>query len=202
MSRSYRTTKESVLARRRLKRDSAGKPILPKIISRKPRAGDIHPIDRSLLLTLLQLIPEKYLYGLSKVELRAREGEIGEPFGDYRDDSSMRLYSLPLVWRMTSWSEGGLKGYAEYNARVERHDSEVIVHWPDARDLSFWFYFSVFAHELGHHFRNQYKSKRKIWGRARDEELVAETHRIRVQRLIFYNMIRGAIAKPDFNPFE
>lgn len=50
--------------------------------------------------------------------------------------------------------------------------------------MSVWFYCEVFAHELGHHFRNQYRYKRK---RAEiiKEELVADLHARRFKESLF-----------------
>lgn len=186
MSRSYGTTKQSVLARRRMKRSQSGERIIPRVISRRPRAGDIHPMGRSLILRLLRQIPEKYIYGLARVELRAREGEIGKPFGLYLPrDKAIYLYSLPTTWHLPSLSKGMLAGLRQYFPQIEQKEKEVIVRWPSVEVFMLWFFLEVFAHELGHHYRNQYRSKRKKSLRMLDHELVADLHARRIKELVF-----------------
>jgi hypothetical protein len=93
MSRSRNTEKESVRAARGIGRDEEGELSLPRIIVRKPRRGDIHPLPKSILVRLLKHVPVEYFYGLSRIELRARQGKIGDPFGAYgRDEKAIILY--------------------------------------------------------------------------------------------------------------
>ena len=135
-----------------------------------------------MVLRILRRTPEKYLYGLSCVELRSREGAIGEPFGLYRpSERSIHLYSLPVVWRMSEFAENSQASVEGYFADVERHEDHVWIRWPSDPLLSLWFFFEVFAHELGHHFRNQYRSKRSAFGRTVDEEIVADLHANRLK---------------------
>ncbi len=184
MSRSYGTTKESVLAGRRIKRSRTGERIIPRVISRRPRAGDIHPMGRSHVLRLLRQIPEKYTYGLARVELRARAGEIGKPFGLYLPrDKAILLYSLPTTWHLPSLSKGMLAGLRQYFPQIEQKKDEVVVRWPSEPIFMLWFFYEVVAHELGHHYRNQYRSKRKKSLRAMDHELVADLHARRLKEL-------------------
>jgi hypothetical protein len=77
VSRSYRTQKEEVIAKRNISRDSKDKLVLPRVIERKPREGDIHPISKSRVESVLAKTPDAYLYGLSRIELRARNAPIG-----------------------------------------------------------------------------------------------------------------------------
>ena len=63
---------------------------LPRIVARKPKSGDIHPLPKSVLAHALKTIPVEYLYGLSRMELRARHGSrIGEPVAVYRPDEKV-----------------------------------------------------------------------------------------------------------------
>lgn len=184
MSRSYGTTKQSVLAGRRIKRSRTGERIIPRVISCRPRAGDIHPMGRSHVLRLLSQIPEKYIYGLSRVELRARTGEIGKPFGLYLPrDKAIYLYSLPTTWHVPAISKGVLAALRQYSPQIEHKENEVIVRWPDEDIFMLWFFYEVVTHELGHHYRNQYRSKRKKSLRTMDHELVADLHARRLKEL-------------------
>jgi hypothetical protein len=45
MARSYRTDKPRVIAGRRLARNDDGEIVLPPILVRRPRKGDVHPLS-------------------------------------------------------------------------------------------------------------------------------------------------------------
>src|SRR5438552_12590494 len=73
MSRSYRTQKESIIARRRVT-------MLPRVIERPPAFGDIHPLAGRTVRCLFRRIPLEYLYGLARIELRPRQtAAVGQP---------------------------------------------------------------------------------------------------------------------------
>jgi hypothetical protein len=162
MSRSRNTEKESVWAALRIGREEDGEPYLPRIVARKPKRGDIHPMPKSLLLRFLKDVPVEYIYGLSRIELRARKGEkIGDPYGAYRPgEKVIILYSLPRLWVVDAMSEGGQKDLEAYRARVSQHGQQWHVYWPSEAGLAVWFFNEVVTHELGHHFANQYQNKR------------------------------------------
>jgi len=191
MSRSFRTEKESSIARRRIQHDADGSVVLPRIISRKEYPGDVHPLSRRSLGRLLRTVPEEYLYGLSRIELRARESiDIGCPFGMYiGDEKAIFLYSLPLEWRLPSLSGWLERSLNEFFAETTTTGKEILVRWPNKNLLSLWFYCEVFAHELGHHFRNQYRHKRKRGDLIR-EELVADLHARRFKERLYEEFLR------------
>ena len=96
MSRSYRTRPKGIVAYDRMPRDSRGNIIFPRIITRKPKAGDIHPLSRRSIAVAYERLPLEYFYGLKEIELRAREGVIGDPFGMYSSHTKqIILYSVP-----------------------------------------------------------------------------------------------------------
>jgi hypothetical protein len=189
MSRSYRSEKESKIASRNIRRDSDGRPILPRIIERKPRPGDFHPMSKKIVTKMLAEIPEKYVYGLSRVELRARKStEIGEPFGLYLiDEKAIFLYSLPSEWSLPSMTLGFELELRAFYPEIIRSDNCVTVRWPNTDVMSLWFYCCVLTHELGHHFRNQYRYKRKQALHA-DEEMVAQLHAERLKTMLFKSL--------------
>lgn len=161
MSRSYRTQKESLIAERRIARYEDGSIVFPPIIERSPKIGDIHPLSKSYLMSVLPIIPIEYLYGLDRIELKAREKDvIGRPFALYRrDEKAIILYSLPIIWRMQSGSKEFAKTLLDFYADLSFDDSCMIVTWNEPVLMSLWYYLFVFTHELGHHFVNQYKHK-------------------------------------------
>jgi hypothetical protein len=175
VAKSYRTQKESALAARRIERDSQGQPVLPRIVQRKPRPGDIHPLDKRVLRWFLERQPVDIYYGLRAIELRAREGAVGEPYALYRRQSKeILVYSIPPVWTFSHLSEGHRNRLEGFQAVVQDQDGEVVVSWPDEDYLTLWFLFDVVAHELGHHSGNQFAHKNGPRGRTKDEEARAD----------------------------
>lgn len=197
MSRSHHTDKEAVIAKRGLKREACGCcVVLPRIIQRKPAPGDIHPVDKAALAGILRSIPEEYLLGLDRIELKPREAPkseegftlIGAPFGFYSlVDKSITLYSLPMKWVMKKISPGLRRSVLGWSAEIESEEGRIVVTWPSADHLGFWFACTVILHELGHHYRHQYRRKRKhaYWT---EEELVATLHGSRLTNEMFLNL--------------
>ena len=159
MSRSFRSQKESVTASRRIKRRADGSVVLPRLIEREPAPGDTHPLSKSALVRLLHSFPVEYVYGLSRIELRARQGrEVGCPFACYRpDERAVLLYSLPKVWRLRSISADFARSLTKFHADLTFEEEAVVVSWRDGAVMGLWFYCDVFTHELGHHFAEQYQ---------------------------------------------
>jgi hypothetical protein len=187
MARSYRTQKESVIAARRAKRGTDGSPVLPRIIERKPAPGDIHPLSKRSIRYLLRMLPAEYLYGLSRIELRARQGpEIGRPFGWYwEDERAIVLYSLPTVWRLPGITRDFARSLRRFYADFKIEDGAVVVSWRADAIMGLWFYCDVVTHELGHHFAQQYEGKNgRLRGR-RFEELIANLQAKRFTEKLF-----------------
>lgn len=156
MSRSYRTQKKSITVENKILRDLNGSIVLPRIIVRKPKRGDIHPISKRDLLRALEKTPTEYLYGISRIELRLRQSEeIGKPFAYYsKRDKSIVSYSLPANWSFKTLSSGLRKSISRYYGIIEESPDGVQVKWPERIILSLWFLEEVVNHELGHHFVN------------------------------------------------
>jgi hypothetical protein len=178
MSRSYRNQKESVTAKRRVSRRADGSIILPRVIARAPTLGDTHLITKQMLARLLPKLPVEYLYGLSRVELRARHRPaVGEPFGCYwPDERAIVLYSLPPIWYFRSLTRSLRASLEKFYAIIDPQGDGFRISWRDEAFMALWFYCEVFVHELGHHFVEQYKSKNSRIGSRRHEELVAVLH--------------------------
>jgi hypothetical protein len=180
MSKSYRTQKPSAAAARRMRIEEDGAVALPRIIERLPRRGDVHALPADVLRGALRVdVPIEYLHGLRRIELRARTGEVGEPFGCYLpDEKVIILYSIPTswTWHHTSAAPSIVRRMKRFYAQVKRSESEVSVSWPASQVLGIWFFLEVLGHELGHHFRNQYRGRRSAPRLRIHEELVAELH--------------------------
>jgi hypothetical protein len=191
MGRSYRTDKPRVIAARRLPRDTDGEIVLPPILVHRPRRGDVHPISGAVMRGVLRTeVPIEYLHGLQRIEMRPRMGEVGEPFAWYLpDERAILLYSLPEEW---TWEPDVPE---EYLAKLRRMFAEITVsktsvhvRWPDRAVLALWFFVEVLAHELGHHYRYQYRIRRGSARARQHEEFVARLHSER-----FFDALRRRI---------
>jgi len=124
-------------------------------------------------------VPVEYLYGLSRIELRARKSEeVGRPFGSYLvDEKAILLYSLPIQWvwqpTLSAEARSSLRGFL---AEVTDSDKGTLITWHSEIFLGLWFFVTVFAHELGHHYGNQYRSRRSLAMARRHEEWLANLH--------------------------
>lgn len=184
--------KESVWADERISRTGEGEIRLPKIIVRRPRRGDIHPLPKTVLSGALRRIPVVYLYGLTRIELRPRQGtQIGRPFGRYwSDEKAIILYSLPMRWVLHDMPRGLADDLELYRAKIMRRENTWHVRWTSEASIAVWYFHDVLTHELGHHFAEQYKKKRgRIRGR-RFAELNAELHSFRLTRDMFNRLRR------------
>ena len=192
MSNSFRTQKPAAAARRRLRRDEEGLVVLPRIVSRRPRRGDHHPLSAQTLRRVLRReVPVEYLNGLKRIELRPRVSDVvGEPFACYlKGEKVIILYSLPRSWSWSSQVSADLiDKMRRFFAVITECPAGVQVEWPAAEVLSMWYFVEVFAHELGHHYRTQYRIRRGSSRRRRHEEFVAELHSGR-----FYNALLARI---------
>jgi hypothetical protein len=137
-----------------------------------------------MVRVLLQGVPAAYMYGLEAIELRARQGEIGEPYGVYiRGDKRIWLYSCPPhSWRFTTqaWPKhmGALSSGARL-AAIQEDPGSVLIEWDDAEDV--WrTYTHILFHELGHHYVNQYRSSRGRPSTRRRNEDLADLHDTRI----------------------
>jgi hypothetical protein len=174
MSRSYRTQKEGVIAKRRVPQNAG-----VRVIEREPGPGDIHPLPKRTIRGWLQQIPFKYVYGLSRVELRPRRTKgVGKPFGCYwPDEKAIILYSVPpLVWRFPSIRADFRRSLLACHVTITQEMDGVQVVWSDSILISLWYYAHVFTHELGHHYVEQYRTKNGRVGGRVFSEFVAEMH--------------------------
>jgi hypothetical protein len=197
MARSFRTQQPAAHAARRKRLGEAP----PRIIVRKPRVGDVHPIAPIRLRNLLLAAPQHYVQGLRYVELRPRaNAHIGQPFAAYRPgEKGIILYSLPLAYSLPlitlspdqTIEPSTVAGMRMAGASVAITANRVRVRWPSRLRLGFWFWWFVLNHELGHHYRVQYRGRRPMASRP-SEEAVADLH---VDRLFRAFLQRGRARK-------
>jgi len=195
MAHSRHTAPEAAQAEWGIGRTPEGERRLPPILVRKPRRGDEHPIPKSQLERFLSGTRIEYLYGLKRIEMRARVGvTIGEPFGVYYfRERTVVLYSLPRVWELSRLSDGWERLFVSYGARVDR-GSPIHVSWPTRLSLKLWFWDQVVMHELGHHFVEQYRSKN---GRVRSRKAHERLADLHVGRYLSrrYQQLKQPVAK-------
>lgn len=195
MARSHRTLKPALQAARRIARDDDGAPALPRVVARRPKRGDVHALSPEMVRTILGRVPVEQLYGLRRIELRARAGDLGDPFAHYlRDERSILLYSVPDGDWALPWPHAPTTlRLVQYRARIRRHAEGVDVAWRSPLDRALWFWIEVLAHELGHHVRNQYRARHPRVARTRDEESVADLYSRRSWRAL----LRAVTATAD-----
>ena len=127
-----------------------------------------------------------YIYGLERVELRARNHEIGNPYGLYLpDEKVIILYSLPLTWELPHIGLQLGKSLQRFYAEIESYDNKFVVTWPGENFMGVWFLSYVLAHELGHHYIEQYKTKNGAIPEIDYEEIVADMHGDRISEKLF-----------------
>lgn len=180
MSRTDKTMRPSDYASRFSKRDKNGYRQLPRIVNRKPRIGDIHPLTRDQVWNYLLLVPPAYVYGLKAIELRPRKDAVGCPYGLYSSvEKRIWLYSCPArewhfseeIWpRHKAVLTAGAQIIASQNA-----GKDVVVEWNDPIDIELLFV-DVLLHEMGHHYINQYRSSRGSPATNFREEALANVH--------------------------
>ena len=190
MSRSFRTRPKDIIARDRMPRDRRGNTVFPRIIVRKPKLGDCHPLDRRMIAAAFEKLPLEYFYGLKQIELRARQGDIGKPFGKYSYHSkTITLYSVPgKLWRIKDISEGWIEALQRYHAEIHGCEGGNVIEWGDSVSLSM-FCLSTLFHELGHHYLHQYKGKKKPPRGLGLNEWHADAQIIKLQKHAFHRRI-------------
>lgn len=186
MSRSFRTRPKDLIARDRMPRDRQGDILFPRIIIRKPRPGDCHPLNRRMIARAFEKLPLEYFYGLKEIELRARQGGIGEPFGSYSAYAKkIILYSVPgRLWKIKNPSEGLVAAVRRYHPEIREDETGIAVVW-DSAFLLRMFFLSTLFHELGHHYTHQYKGKKKPPLDVRSKEFQADAQVVKLQKHVF-----------------
>lgn len=164
MSRSYKTEPRGKIAWRRMPQDKEGEFVFPRVIVRKPKEGDFHPLSSKDMKVAFEKLPLEYFYGLKEIELRARSKNVlDQPLGKYSTrDKKIILYSVPCgQWKVSKISAGMRQDFTRYRAKISKCDDGFAVEWEQKVGLILFFLIEVFFHELGHHYVHQYKCKRK-----------------------------------------
>ena len=186
MARSRHTDPPRVVAHRMDVRTGMAR---ARVVVRRPRHGDVHPIPKSVVESLLVIVPGEYAHGLRRVELRARQGPLGKPYAEYRrDEKVVVIYSVPTEWKLRSIPEWEQRSMHRFGADLEHRGDSWLVRWNDLEGLAYWFAYVVLFHELGHHFSDQYhRRKGRIFGRQYREAFADATarriHRALLKRL-------------------
>ena len=120
---------------------------------------------------------------MRKIELLPRCADVGEPYAWYRlKEKSILLYSLPMTWNKNKKYIPYARGLCRHwDAQASENRDFVEIHWPSYESRELWFFITVLMHELGHHYRNQYKTRDKK-AHYKIEELIANLHSIRFFR--------------------
>lgn len=153
-----------------------------RVIARRPRRGDIHPLGASEIRVFLARLPVDEVRQLARIELRAREGDVGDPFALYRrEERDILVYSVPPhEWWMSSLDEGCAADLRRAGALLLRHRHGTSIHFSDGAMQTFMR--DVLAHEIGHHVRNTTRGRYPRVARTADEEAFADLHARRVRK--------------------
>jgi hypothetical protein len=194
MTHTRKTIRPNDYAFRFGRLDKEGFRAMPRIVARKPRTGDIHPLTRNTIWNYLQLVPPAYVYGLKAVELRPRKDAVGCPYGLYSPvEKRIWLYSCPSrEWHFSNEIWTRHKGVLASGAQVVTSgnaSNDVVVEWNDPFDIELLFV-DVLLHELGHHYVNQYRSSRGAPATRSRAEAVANVHVGKLWRRIIANVDR------------
>jgi hypothetical protein len=193
MARSYRTRPPGITARQRARRDETGEIVLPRIVVRRPRPGDIHHLTKPLIIAVLRAVPEEYLYGLKMIELRPRVSKyVGTPHGYYaRSSQEIVIYSAPArEWAVSSHQVRWVFGFQDWDIDVRRcKGRRIVAFWDSPRQLAY-FYASVLFHELGHHHADMYRTRRRYPRYRTTNENLAELHKIKLMHLTDPKLMR------------
>lgn len=168
MSGSHHTEPPNVYARWHAKRGRKGKVLVPRILHRAPKLGDLHPLNRNIIRNYLMDVPWSYINGLRGIECRPRKGvAVGDPFGLYSPvEKRIWLYSVPLgdwdfLHGASSSNEGWQRYYRRLDATVSNTETGIRVSWSRPVDVELLFV-NVLFHELGHHYTHAFKRRRKL----------------------------------------
>jgi hypothetical protein len=200
MSQNTRLLPTRKLAATRIERDRSGKPLLPRIVERRPRHGDVHALSKRFLSVLLRYQRIDYLYGLRQIELRPRVANaVGHPYGTYLPtEQVVVLYSVPADrWRFARMSPAQADVFRSYEAVVTHDAAGACVAWPRAFDMAYFVYQEVLLHELGHHHDYQYRHKRKLPGGRRLKEVSADRHMARLSKTRGWRLWRALERRGD-----
>jgi len=119
MGKSYNTTPPKIKAEKAYNDLKDKSTFYPRVIERKPYPGDTHPVSKQKIQKILPYIAKEYIYGLTEIELRAREPNRGKPLGYYGIiDQKIVLYSMPKIMRIKAKSPQRLKEYYELRFRT------------------------------------------------------------------------------------
>lgn len=181
MSKTFRTQPTRIIAQRRLKRNASGEIQYPRIVDQKPRPGDIYPIDKKLMSSILERIPVEFIYGLKMIALRPRKtNKIGDPYGFYRySDRMIVLYSLPSdAWVLDGFSPQWRKAFRNWGLTLEKQGGSFFGIWEGSKLKHF--FCAILCHELGHHYTFQFDSKNKLIPHKTTNENLADLHGSRI----------------------
>lgn len=166
--------------------------VYPRIIVRKPKNGDIHPLSKSAILDILEEIPAEYIYKLRSIELRAR---VSEPIGllsrYHSDAGKIILYSQPEEFagdfncflQVCYMRYSGIKYPDFYPGR-----DSISFKWTES-DLKEFTIGNLF-YELANHLREINRTRRKIpVGNYSDK--CSDMHESRLKR--FYKMRKSVV---------
>ncbi len=190
--RLARVLKESGIIVEQLNSSESGDPAIPRIITKRPRQGFIHPAAKADILSVLQFFGERCFYGLRLIKLIQGSATLNRaslPMGRLEVPGTIVLYDQPASpWFVTgSIQQAEREKLERAGASIEVSSGNLhcLIHWSDS-DLKNFMLFEVLMHEIGHHLIQQYKGKRSARvARTKDHELFADLFAARCRDTFF-----------------
>ena len=205
MGKSYNTLPPKVKAQKEYDALENKVDFYPKIIERKPYPGDTHLLSKQTIKLLLSRIPKEYVYGLTEIELRAREPNRNKPLGYYDIvDQKIVLYSMGDSMQVNLQKvRDAIKfkaHYEWYKAKVEIGDPTITVTWEDKEWREYWFIKEVFLHEIGHHYSEFYKCRKKAPTTKVHQEYIADFYRDQLVKAHWIDLAPFKVVADMFHP--
>lgn len=161
--------------------DPSNRPILPRIIIKRPRPGYLHALEKSDVHHILDFVGAEAVYGLRSIELVQQPVTAAQGFplfGRLLVPGRIKLFEQPIPpWHLHGiLPETEVKIIQRAGAQIEI-DNEVkatMVDWPE-ESLREFMIFEILLHEVGHHIfqHNSGKRKERV-ARTRDHEAFAK----------------------------
>ncbi len=141
-------------------------PILPRVITKRPRPGYFHPASKADILQVLQFFGEECFYGVKTIKLMQGAEACGNMtllMGRLDVPGCIVLYDQAVSpWFVSGTVPKSTRQILERaGATIEICGGglQTLIHWTD-ESLRNFMLFEVLMHEIGHHLIQQFAGKR------------------------------------------
>jgi hypothetical protein len=134
-----------------------------KIIEKSTGKYDLHLLHKSLLKNILRNINPKYLFGLKAIELRQkRNSPYANKLGSYSPtEKIIKIYSIEVSPIFPKLPKDWIKSIESFQGEIIEFPNFKRIKWQKQGHAVLWYINFVLCHELGHHYVNMSKFRRK-----------------------------------------